>query len=75
MMTGVMTSAAGIGLPVTAQPMRDRLGGAGRVCGVAVDLDACPLVAADGRDTGPVECTAVFGTPTWAVHRAATRGS
>lgn len=62
--------AAGIGLHPPAQRMFDRLGLLDQIRAVAFDLDGYHFVDANGHALGMQPYAAVWGSPTWSVHRA-----
>jgi 2-polyprenyl-6-methoxyphenol hydroxylase-like FAD-dependent oxidoreductase len=62
--------AAGIGLHLNAQNALRRVGLLDAVRAVAVDLDAYYVVLPDGGQFVMQPYTAVWGAPTWSVHRA-----
>lgn len=62
--------AAGIGLHLNAQNALRRVGLFDAVRAVAVDLDAYYVVLPDGGEFVAQPFTAVWGAPTWSVHRA-----
>lgn len=69
-MPSVSTGAGGIGLHLNAQRALASIGLADAVRSVAVDMDAYYRLLPDGTEVVAQPLTAVWGSPTWAVHRA-----